>query len=217
MRIERGNAIDLVQAHKQERFDLLVSDPPYSFGGGPTEHALSATVATALRESAQLVHPGGYAVIFSASSWRSLSFIVEAMRGVMSPVRIATWAKPQARTKVRTPGWSWNSVDVILFRPCQTKSIKRETSSIPDFILMEPIRNGRRAALPLAVANWAVEPFAVPGGKALDPFTGTGALLLAAESFGMTGLGFELGYPENHTALESVLADAPTVSEAYPE
>jgi hypothetical protein len=34
-------------------FDLIVTDPPYAFGGSGTEHAISATVATVLRESAQ--------------------------------------------------------------------------------------------------------------------------------------------------------------------
>jgi DNA modification methylase len=55
-----------------------------------------------------------------------------------------------------------------------------------------PIYNGRRAQLPAEVAEWAVAPFAIPGGNFLDPFAGSGALVNAAERHGMNALGFEI-------------------------
>src|SRR5581483_6207221 len=101
--IIRGDALDLIEVFPA--FDLLVTDPPYAFGGqGTDEWALSATVAVVLRESAKRLRRGGWAVIFAAQSWRSTSYMIEAVRGVLEPVRFGTWAKPEARSKVRTPG-----------------------------------------------------------------------------------------------------------------
>lgn len=55
-------------------------------------------------------------LVMCAASWRSTAYMVEAVRGVVEPVRIATWCKPQARTKARTTGWAWASVNVIAFK-----------------------------------------------------------------------------------------------------
>jgi len=186
--IVRGDALDLIETIDRP-IDLLVSDPPYAFGGSGAEHAISATVAIVLRESAKKVRRGGWAVIFAASSWRSTSYMVESVRGIMEPVRIATWAKPNATTKTRTPGWRWSTVNVIAFR--KGKSADLLPSPRLDYIEADPVKNGRRAELPQSVARWAVEPFAVGGGLALDPFAGSGTLVTAAVGFGMDAIGFE--------------------------
>lgn len=149
----------------------------------------TATVAVTLREAASRLRKGHWAIVYCASSWRSTQYMVDAMRGVLSPVRMATWVKPAARTKVRTPGWAWSSVNVMAFR--KGKSEVGEPSSELDWIEAEPVKNGRRAELPSVVAEWSIRPFVVPGGLAVDPFAGSGALLKAAESLGMRALGFE--------------------------
>lgn len=188
VQIIEGDSLDLTQAFDRP-IDLLITDPPYAFGGSGGEHALSATVAVVLREAARKMVPGSWAVIFAASSWRSTAYMVEAVRGVLEPVRIGTWTKPESRTKVATSGWKWASVNVIAFR--KGKSRELEASSLLDHICAAPVRNGRRAELPPAVADWAVAPFAVLGGVALDPFAGSGALPAAAERAGMQAFGFE--------------------------
>lgn len=186
--IREGDALDLVQSFG-EPIDLLVTDPPYAFGGSGGEHALSATVAVVLREAARKMAPGSWAVIFAASSWRSTAYMVEAVRGVLEPVRVGTWTKPESKTKVATSGWKWASVNVIALRKGKAREL--EASSLLDHICAAPIRNGRRAELPSEVADWAVQPFAVPGGVALDPFAGSGALPAAAQRAGMRAYGFE--------------------------
>lgn len=55
--ILRGHALDLIES-LQERPSLIVTDPPYAFGGTGDEHAMSATVATVLRESARRLESG---------------------------------------------------------------------------------------------------------------------------------------------------------------
>lgn len=186
--LREGDALELVLGFEQT-IDLLVSDPPYAFGGSGGEHELSATVAVVLREAAAKLRPGSWAVIFAASSWRSTSYMVDAVRGILDPVRIGTWAKPESRTKVATAGWRWASVNAIAFRKGKSRDL--EASSLLDHITAAPVKNGRRAELPPGVADWAVAPFAVPGGVFLDPFAGSGTLPAAAERAGMQAFGFE--------------------------
>jgi hypothetical protein len=188
--ILRGHALDLIK--NVTTCDLLVTDPPYAFGGqGTTEHALSATVATVLRESAKTLRKGGWAVVFAASSWRSTAYMVESMRGILEPVRFGTWVKPECRTKVRTPGWSWASVNVIVMRRPGKNPPGLPRAEL-DWIEAAPLMQGRRAQLPPEVARWAVAPFALEGGLAFDPFAGSGALLDAAHKAGMETIGFEI-------------------------
>ena len=194
LNIVRGHALELVA--DLGPYDLLVTDPPYAFGGDGAEHAMSATVATVLRESGQRLRKGGWAIVFAATSWRSTYYMIEAVRGVLEPVRFGTWLKPVAKSKVRTPGWAWASVQVIVMRRPGSKNPNGGPSPLLDYIIEPPVMNGRRAELPPSVASWAVAPFALPGGLAFDPFAGSGALLRAASEAGMDTLGFEIEHSE---------------------
>lgn len=187
--IKAGDALDLLQESKT-KFDLIATDPPYAFSGSGKEHALSATVAIVLRESAKRLKRGCWMVIFCASSWRSIAYTVESVRGIIEPVRVATWCKPTSRTKTRTPGWAWTTVKVIAFR--KGKSDVYIPGESPDHIVIPPLTKGRRSELPAEVAAWAVSPFTVDGGTMLDPFAGSGALCKAASKDGMRSIGFEL-------------------------
>jgi DNA modification methylase len=189
MEIMRGDALDLLLAFDRTP-DLIVTDPPYAFGGTGDEHALSATVAIVLREAATRLAKGRWMLVMCASSWRSTAYMVEAVRGILEPVRIATWCKPTSRTKTRTAGWAWASVNVVAFR--KGKSIDKEATGWHlDHITAEPVLSGRRAQLPEVVADWLVQPYAVEGGLMLDPFAGSGAILHAAQANGMDAVGFE--------------------------
>ena len=184
----QGDSLDLL-GDLAEAPDLIVTDPPYAFGGSGDEHAISATVAIVLRESAQRLAKGRWMLVMCASSWRSTAYMVEAVRGVVDPVRVATWCKPVVRTKTRTTGWQWASVNVIAFR--KGKAADKEPADFLDHITAPPVINGRRAELPPVVADWMVRPFAVPGGLLFDPFAGSGAILAAGERAGMRAIGFE--------------------------
>jgi tRNA G10 N-methylase Trm11 len=183
-----GDSLDLILQETTVP-DLIVTDPPYAFGGSGSEHAISATVAVVLREAAQRLAKGRWMLVMCASSWRSTAYMVEAVRGVVEPVRIATWCKPAARTKVETTGWKWASVNVVAFR--KGKALDDCPASDLDHITAAPLTVGRRAELPPEVALWMVKPFAVSGGTLLDPFAGSGAILRAAEACGMHAIGYE--------------------------
>ena len=188
-KIIRGHALDLLRDFHHKP-NLIITDPPYAFGGSGDEHAISATVAIVLRESARRLSDGGWMIVFSASSWRSQAYMVEYLRGVLTPVRTGTWVKPQTRGKTRTPGWGWASVSAIAFR--RGKSAAIPPSELPDWICCPPVMHGRRAEMPPEVCDWAVEPYCQAGGLAFDPFAGSGALVRSAHRFGMRSIGFEL-------------------------
>ena len=187
--IHKGHALDLMGT-LGEAPDLIVTDPPYAFGGTGDEHAISATVAVVLRESAIRLKKGRWMLVMCAASWRSTAYMVESVRGIVEPVRIVTWCKPTARTKVKTTGWKWASVNVIAFK--KGKAIDLISEPRLDHITAAPVMNGRRAELPIEVARWMVEPYSVPGGVMFDPFAGSGALLDAATRCGMRAIGFDL-------------------------
>lgn len=185
--LRQGDSLDLL-SELAETPDLIVTDPPYAFGGAGDEHAISATVAVVLRESAHRLKKGGWMLVFCASSWRSTAYMAEAVRGIVEPVRIGSWHKPSARTKARTPGWQWASVNVVAMRKGKADGVPHE---FLDWIVAPPVTRGRRAELPREVADWAVAPFATPGGLMLDPFAGSGALIESAARAGMRAIGFE--------------------------
>lgn len=192
-RMLTGDALDLIQTESFP-LDLIVTDPPYAFGGSGDEHAISATVAVVLREAAHRLAKGRWMLVMCASSWRSQQYMAEAVRGVVEPVRVGTWCKPESRSKVRGAGWAWASVKVIAFR--KGKSIEQSpVDGWLDHITAPAIKNGRRAELPPEVARWMVAPFAVPAGRFLDPFAGSGAIVDAAAEAGMSAMGYEKNPP----------------------
>lgn len=186
--LRSGDSLDLLDQFTDTP-DLIATDPPYAFGGSGAEHAISATVAIVLRESAARLKKGGWMLVMCASSWRSASYMVESVRGLVEPVRTATWCKPAARTKVAPGAWRWASVQVLLLR--KGKAEYPKACDDLDHITEPPVMNGRRAELPARVAAWMIDPFATEGGLMLDPFAGSGALLKAASARGMRAVGFE--------------------------
>ena len=183
-----GDALDLISSFDRRPF-LVATDPPYAFGADAKEHAISATVAIVLRESARKLQTGGWMLVMCASSWRSVSYMIESVRGLVEPVRFGIWTKPKSRSKTRTPGWSWASVLVVAFRKGTSKELP--ASGTLDHIEAPPVTTGRRAELPAIVADWMIAPFATPGELLLDPFAGSGAIVAAAERAGMEAIGFE--------------------------
>lgn len=185
--LRKGDALDLITA-MTERPDLVVTDPPYALRGDGDEHAISATVAIVLREAAVRLKKGGWMLVMCASSWRSQAYMVESVRGIVEPVRTLTWCKPVAKTKARTSGPAFASVQVLVF--------KKGKSEVPpgfmlDHITAPVVMNGRRAELPWQVADWMVTAYGKEGDLILDPFAGSGAILSAAERYAMRAIGFE--------------------------
>lgn len=187
MAMLKGDALDLVTAF-DETPDLIVTDPPYALRGDGDEHAISATVAIVLREAAKKLKKGGWMLVMCASSWRSQAYMVESVRGIVEPVRTLTWCKPVARTKAKTSGPAFASVQVLVFKKGKSDV---PPSALLDHITAEPVTNGRRAELPWQVAEWMVTAYGREDDLLLDPFAGSGAILKAAERYRLRAIGFE--------------------------
>jgi hypothetical protein len=95
----------------------------------------------ALREYASKLRRERWMLVMCASCWRSTSYMVEAVRGVVEPVRVAHWNKPVARTRASTGGWRWASVHVIAFR--KGKAVDATPSGHLDHITAAPLTTGR--------------------------------------------------------------------------
>jgi DNA modification methylase len=182
-----GDALDLISAF-EEVPDIVVTDPPYALRGDGDEHAISATVAIVLREAAKKLKKGGWMLVMCASSWRSQAYMVESVRGIVEPVRTLTWCKPVARTKAKTSGPAFASVQVLAFKKGKSEALPSDQL---DHITMPVVTNGRRAELPPEVADWLVRAYGRPGDLLLDPFAGSGAILEAASRAGIRAVGFE--------------------------
>jgi hypothetical protein len=185
--MRKGDALDLISA-MWETPDIVVTDPPYALRGDGDEHAISATVAIVLREAATRLRKGGWMLVMCASSWRSQAYMVESVRGIVEPIRTLTWCKPIARTRAKTSGPAFASVQVLVFKKGKSDT---DASAQLDHITAPPVTNGRRAELPPEVADWMVNAYGRPGQLLLDPFAGSGAILAAAERAGMAAIGFE--------------------------
>jgi len=155
----KGDALDLI-LELQERPTIIVTDPPYALRGDGDEHAISATVAIVLREAAKKLAPGGWMLIMCASSWRSQAYMVESVRGLVEPVRTLTWCKPAARTKARTSGPSFASVQVLAFKKGKSAV---EPADLLDHITAPPLTVGRRRSCP---RKWLTGWFAPMAGRA---------------------------------------------------
>lgn len=187
MILRKGDALDLITA-MTETPDTVVTDPPYALRGDGDEHAISATVAIVLREAATRLRKGGWMLVMCASSWRSQAYMAESVRGIVEPIRNLTWCKPVARTRAKTSGPAFASVQVLVFKKGKSDT---DASPLLDHITAAPVTNGRRAELPPVVADWMVGAYGRPGQLLLDPFAGSGAILHAAERLGLSALGFE--------------------------
>jgi DNA modification methylase len=187
----------LVGWNGARRFDLVVTDPPFSSGNqGIPENELTANVILALHEAAKLVKPGGWMLVMSASSDRSLSFVRGAVSKVLVPVRIAPWCRVGAKSIAKDAGWNFDTYLVSAFRRKKGRKDKKEQKTesrrIPGYIVAAPLKHGRRFALPSEVADWMIGPFAMPGGTLLDPFAGSFEIVRAAERAGMHGVGIDI-------------------------
>ena len=88
-------------------------------------------------------------------------------------------------------GWKIHSQVALVFG--KSPLVRRPRAhSWPDFVLEEKSSELRRAELPDRVADWAVAPWAAPGERFLDPFSGHGSLCRAAERAGMIADGIEI-------------------------
>lgn len=166
---------------------------------------------------ADVTVPGGYAVlnfgdVVSASAQLGVADVCEYPMAVeyWPPFRAAgwslhsrrIWAKPHARVAAPWTAssnraatdwehlWTWKRPGVGLNERRDPSYLGVwDTGSAPGDVVSKDTFG---AGMPVALAQWALSVYSNPGDLVMEPFTGTGTTLIAAEQLGRTCLAMEL-------------------------
>jgi hypothetical protein len=160
-------------------------------------------VAIGLCEAAKRVDDGGALLTFTTSSGRGIEYTQGAVGKVLPFNRLLAWHKPHATSKAAGP-FRWDLVCILGFGRTTFGTASRSSLVSAD----EP-RAGRDhpSQVPLEVAEWLYAPFgdALPdAGVVLDPFVGSGRLLIPAIRRGHRVIGIEIDESHCETAAESL-------------
>jgi hypothetical protein len=169
------------------KFDLVLTDPPYALRAGQSEYRVTASVAVGLSLAAKAVKKKGALLCMATSSGRGIDFTIGAVGKALPLNRLLVWHKPTSNTRVAGP-WQWDLITILAFgRACfgdvkasalYTEAAWGDTTS-------------HRAEVPAGVARWLFDPLASEVGSVLDPFMGSGALLVPGVIAGKTAVGIE--------------------------
>lgn len=166
--------------------DLVLTDPPYAIGNGKNEWKVTASVGTGLHFAARKVKRTGAMLVLGTTSGRGMDFTFGAIGDALPFNRILAWHKEEQRSRVAGP-WRWDLVCVLAFgRACFGTA---DRSSLYQSTRSADVEVDHPSAVPLGVARWLYEPFSPC--TALDPFMGSGSLLLPAVQMGSPVIGIE--------------------------
>lgn len=168
------------------KVDLVLTDPPYALRAGQTEYRVTASVAVGLSLAAKAVKKKGALLCLTTSSGRGIDFTIGAVGKALPFNRLLVWHKPTDNARVAGP-WQWDLIAVLCFgRACFGR--------VMDSALITEREWGKetshRAEVPYCVARWMWAPF-TEANIILDPFMGSGSLLLPAVEQGRTVIGID--------------------------
>ncbi len=165
--------------------DLVITDPPYSVGRPEAEFCASGNIAVALHLASRKVPT---LMVFGTSSGRGFEFIRSSIRA-LPHCRTLVWHRTYVSSPAAGP-WRWDLVMIHVFgkgafgRPLASSLIETNGTQA----LAREV--GHRAPVPVEVAAWLYAPFAPV--CVLDPFMGSGTVLLAAKAAGGRAIGIEI-------------------------
>lgn len=170
--------------------DLVLTDPPYAIGGARSEWKVTASVGTGIHYAAKKVVKGGAMLCFTTTSGRGIEYTMGAVGNALRFNRLLIWHKAFVRSRVAGP-WRWDLVAICAFgrasfgRPEHSSLIQTNGDAS-----RAPQDTGHPAEVPVGVARWLYEPFDAQ--TVLDPFMGSGSLLLPAAQAGRRAIGIEI-------------------------
>ena len=166
-------------------FSVVITDPPYSTGRAEQEFAASGNIAVSLHLASE---KAPVMAVFGTSSGRGIEFIRSSIRRLPHN-RVLVWHRSYVNSPAAGP-WRWDIVLIHMFgkatfgRPEASSLIQTNgTKSLA-------IETGHKAPVPTKVMSHLYRPFAP--GMVLDPFMGSGSVLLAAKEAGGTATGIEI-------------------------
>jgi site-specific DNA-methyltransferase (adenine-specific) len=231
----RGDALRVLAGLDTASVDLILADPPYSSGGqyrgdrtqatgkkyvstGSTRQAIAdftgdnrdqrsylAWSTLWLGEAYRALKPGRAAAIFT--DWRQLPVTTDALQAGGFVWRgVCVWDKVGGRP---SPGIANGTAEFIVWGTKGPLDLGHDVH-LPTII---------RASIPRADRDLHQTPkpiellaklatLAPPGGLIVDPFTGSGSVLVAASRVGRRALGVELADVHAETAARRLAAEA---------
>jgi site-specific DNA-methyltransferase (adenine-specific) len=189
--IYHGDAREIVPT--LEKVGLVVTDPPYKPGGGRREWQATASVAVGLDATARQLRKDGAMLVFTTTSGRGIDFTLGAVGNQVRFNRLLVWHKRFVRSQVAGP-WRWDAVSILAFgrasfgRPMFSSVYTSDGPSSAD----NCGNNRHPAELPSGIADWLYAPFAGGIGAVLDPFCGSGVLLIPAAREGRRVIGVDI-------------------------
>jgi site-specific DNA-methyltransferase (adenine-specific) len=211
-----GDALEVLP--EIDRFDALVTDPPYSSGGQFRSDRMRGTVDKYVNSDTAAFRPefsgdnrdqrafyawsalwlsfaasradvGAHAFVFT--DWRQLPTVTDAIQAGGWVWRgLGTWWKPGIRMQ---RGGLSQSAEYVVWGTLGAWS--RELAHSPQNVCkVAPVGGDDKlhiAEKPEAVLEWLV-PFAPAGGIVLDPFMGAGTTLVAAKRAGRQAIGVDI-------------------------
>lgn len=172
--------------------DYVLTDPPYALGSSRSEWKVTASVGAGIYAAAQAVKSGGAMFCFSAASGRGMEYTLGAVGPALPFNRILIWHKQFVRSRVAGP-WRWDIVAIMAFgrasfgRPASS-SVCTTAGPASSRLLGE---TGHPAEVPETVSEWLWSTLDSDGLTVLDPFAGTGSLLIPAAHQRRTVIGIE--------------------------
>lgn len=176
-----------------EQADLVLTDPPYAVSAGRSEWKITASVGTGIHLAANKVRKGGAMLVFSTSSGRGIEYTLGAVGRALPFNRLLTWHKSFVRSRVAGP-WRWDVVTILAFgrasfgRPMHSSCFQSVGPASTNHLGSAT----HPAELPVAICEWLYSPFDRDDLVLLDPFLGTGTLLMQAASLGRRAIGIEI-------------------------
>lgn len=165
--------------------DLVLTDPPYSSGRSEEEFSNTGNIAVILHMASEKTP---VMAVFGTSSGRGIEFVRSTIRS-LAYNRVLVWNRSFVNSRAAGP-WRWDLVLIHIFgrgsfgRPLSSSLIQTDgTRSLA-------IETGHKAPVPTSVMSRIYEPFAP--GLVLDPFMGSGSVLLAAKAAGGRAIGIEI-------------------------
>lgn len=175
-------------------FDLVITDPPYSSGAKKREWRSGGSVEASLYEASRHVRKDGTMIVFSASSGRSLERIASSVSPVLPLSRVLPWSKPHTRCRAAGP-FGWQTVLILMFGKCGGATRAADHCLEPAMQYRRQGTTHHPAELPAAVGEWlalGLQDRAPAGASVLDPFCGTGSLLVPFALRGCDVTGIEI-------------------------
>jgi DNA modification methylase len=190
-----GDARDVLPT--LENVDVVITDPPYSSGRSEVEFAATGNVAVILHMASEKAPT---MMVFGTSSGRGIEFIRSCIRS-LPHCRSLAWHRSYVNSPAGGP-WRWDLVLIHVFgkgvfgRP--ERSSLMQTSGTQALA----VQVGHKAPIPEELGQWLYEPFAP--GTVLDPFCGSGGLLIAPMRLGAKCIGIEADEANFNIACERI-------------